>query len=196
MNPNIQPFLTIMASNDTVKALKRKILKDISVEAASEFDRNFEKQAFFGEAWQRQKSPARAGKHILVDSGSLRRSISAKADEDSITFQTSLPYAAIHNEGGEIKVTARMKRFFWAMYYKANGGLGRRKDGTLRKDKRNTRLSTEAEFWKHMALMKVGSTVKIPRRRFLGTHPDLEKEVTAIIEKRLSEFYTNLENYK
>lgn len=188
--------LTIMASSDPVKGLKRKILKDISVEASSEFDKNFETQSFFGEAWQRQKSPTRAGKHILVDTGGLRRSISARSDEDSITFQTSLPYAAIHNEGGEIKVTARMKRFFWAMYYQANGGLGRRKDGTLRKDKRNARLSTEAEFWKHMALMKVGATVKIPRRRFLGTHPDLEKEVTAIIEKRLNEFYSNPENFK
>ena len=185
-----------MASPDTVKALKRKILKDISVEASSEFDRNFETQSFFGQAWQRQKSPKRAGEHILVDKGNLRRSISAKADDDSITFQTSLPYAAIHNEGGEIKVTARMKRFFWAMYYKANGGLGRRKDGTLRQDKKNARLTTEAEFWKHMALMKVGSTVKIPRRRFLGTHPDLEKEVTAIIERRLNEFYTNPDNFK
>ena len=188
--------LMTMADNDTVKELKRKILNDVRVEVASEFDRNFETQSFFGEGWQRQKSPTRAGKHILVDSGGLRLSISAKSDEDSITFQTSLPYAAIHNEGGEIKVTARMKRFFWAMYYKANGGLGRRKDGTLRKDKRNARLSTEAEFWKHMALMKVGATVKIPRRRFIGKHPELEKEVTAIIEKRLTEFYNNQDNFK
>lgn len=185
-----------MASSDGIKGLKRKILNDVRVEVSSEFDRNFETQSFFGEAWQRHKTPMRQGEHILVKSGALRRSISAKSDDDSITFQTTEPYAAIHNEGGEIKVTARMKRFFWAMYYKSNGGLGRRKDGTLRKDKRNERLSTEAEFWKHMALMKVGSTVKIPRRRFIGKHPDLEKEVTAIIERRLTEYYNNPENFK
>ncbi|MBP3269136.1 MAG: phage virion morphogenesis protein [Bacteroidales bacterium] len=185
-----------MGSDENIKSLKRRILKDIGVELHSEFDRNFETQSFFGEAWQRQKSPVRAGKHILVDKGNLRRSISSKSDEDSITFQTTLPYAAIHNAGGEIKVTSRMKRFFWAMYYKANGGLGRRKDGTLRRDKHNAKLSTEAEFWKHMALLRIGSTVKIPRRRFIGTHPNLEKEVRAIIEKRLTEFYTNPENYK
>lgn len=180
-----------MANGEKAQALKRRILKDISVKASEEFDRNFERQSFFGQAWQRQKSPRRAGGHILVDTGALRRSISAKIDQDSITFQTTLPYAAIHNEGGEIKVTARMKRFFWAMYYKANGGLGRRKDGTLRRDQRNARLSSEAEFWKHLALMKVGSTVKIPRRRFLGNHPDLEREITAIIEKRLEEYFSN-----
>lgn len=173
-----------------VKALKRRILNDIRVEAASEFDRNFETQSFFGEAWQRQKGP-RAGQHILVKHGDLRRSISAHIDQDSITFSSSLPYAAIHNEGGEIKVTARMKRYFWAMYYQANGGLGRRKDGTLRRDQKNARLSAEAEFWKHLALMKVGSSIRIPRRRFLGYHPSLEKELTAVIEKRLTEFFDN-----
>lgn len=180
-----------MANPDSVKALKRRILKDISVEASSEFDKNFETQSFFGQAWQRHKGPKREGGHILVNTGALRRSISAKVDDDSITFQTSLPYAAIHNEGGEIKVTARMKRYFWAMYYKANGGLGRRKDGALRQDRRNTRLSTEAEFWKHLALMKVGATIKIPRRRFLGAHPNLEREITAIIERRLEEYFSN-----
>lgn len=185
-----------MAGSDSVKGLKRRILKDIRVEAASEFDRNFETQSFFGQAWQRHRSPARADKHILVDTGALRRSISAQSDEDSITFRSALPYAAIHNEGGEIKVTARMKRFFWARYYEANGGLGRRKDGTLRKDRRNARLTTEAEFWKHMAQMKVGSAIRIPRRRFLGFHAVLEKDVTAIIEKRLAEFYSNKENFK
>lgn len=185
-----------MAGIDNIKGLKRKILNDVRVEVSSEFDRNFETQSFFGEAWQRHKSPMRKEQHILVKSGNLRRSISAKSDENSITFQSAEPYAAIHNEGGEIKVTARMKRFFWAMYYKANGGLGRRKDGTLRKDKNNARLSTEAEFWKHMALMKVGSKVTIPRRRFIGTHPDLEKEVVSIIENRLSEFYSNPKNFK
>ena len=184
-----------MTKIDT-KALKRRILSDVRVEAASEFDRNFERQSFFGQAWQRRKSPTRAGGHILVDSGDLRRGISSKIDLDSITFHTTVPYAAIHNEGGEIKVTDRMRRYFWAMYYKANGGLGRRKDGTLRKDKKNARLSTEAEFWKHLALMRTGSAIKIPRRRFLGTHPQLEAAVVSIIEKRLTEFFDQIEIIK
>ncbi len=184
-----------MAGSD-IKALKRRILKDIGVEVHSEFDRNFETQSFFGQAWQRHKTPMKEGAHILVKTGTLRRSISSKTDEDSITFTSDLPYAAIHNEGGEIKVTKRMKRYFWAMYYKANGGLGRRKDGTLRQDRMNAALSTEAEFWKHMALMKIGSAVKIPRRRFIGAHPDLEKEVTSIIENRLSEYFGDQGNFK
>lgn len=185
-----------MADSESIKGLKRKILKDVRVEVSSEFDRNFVTQSFFGEAWQRHKTPTRQGRHLLVRSGNLRRSISAKSDENSITFQSTEPYAAIHNEGGEIKVTARMRRFFWAMYYKANGGLGRRRDGTLRKDENNARLSTEAEFWKHMALMKVGSKVRIPRRRFLGVHPELKREVMSIVESRLIEYYSNNKKFK
>lgn len=185
-----------MAGNDNVKALVRRMLKDISVEVSSEFDRNFETQSFFGQAWQRHRSPTRQDGHILVKTGALRRSISAKSDESSITFESTLPYAAIHNEGGDIKVTARMKRFFWAMYYKANGGLGRRKDGTLRKDRKNTRLTTEAEFWKHLALMKVGSVIRMPRRRFIGNHPSLEEEVKAIIASRVEEFLNNPDTFK
>lgn len=184
-----------MTDND-IKGLKRRILRDIGVEVAEENDRNFETQSFFGQAWQRHKSPLRQGGHILVKSGDLRRSIRSVTDENSVTFVTDRPYAAIHNEGGEIKVTAKMKRFFWHMYYQTNGGLGRRKDGTLRQDKRNARLTTEAEFWKHMALMKVGTAIKIPRRRFLGKHPEMEKRVVAIIEKRLNEYFDNFEIIK
>lgn len=89
---------------------------------------------FFSEKWQRRKSPIRnEGRAILTDTGALRKSIGSRTTENSITFFTSLPYAAIHNDGGEIVVTKRMKRFFWHKYYEATGAFGRRKDGKLRK---------------------------------------------------------------
>ena len=167
----------------------RKILRDIEVELGDEFDQNFERQAFFSEAWQRRKSPTRPGGHILVDTGDLRRSITSRITPNSIIFRSDHPAAAIHNEGGEIKVTAKMKKFFWYKYYSTTGSFGRRKDGTMRKDKRTVQLSTEAEFWKFMALMKVGSTIKIPRRQFLGNAPEVEKMVREIIEENITEFF-------
>lgn len=167
----------------------KNMLRDIQVEMTDEFDRNFERQAFFSEAWQRRKSPTRPGGHILVDTGGLRRSIMSYETENSIVFRSEHPAAAIHNEGGEIKVTAKMKRFFWYKYYSTTGSFGRRKDGLQRKDKRTVQLSTEAEFWKFMALMKVGSTIKIPRRRFLGTAPEVEQTVRQIIEENITEFF-------
>lgn len=167
----------------------RNILRDIQVEMADEFDRNFERQAFFSEAWQRRKSPTRPGGHILVDTGGLRRSVMSQVKDNSIVFRSEHPAAAIHNEGGEIKVTERMRRFFWHKYYEASGAFGRRKDGTPRKDRRTVRLTAEAEFWRCMALMKPGSVIRIPRRRFLGNAPEVEQTVRKIIEENITEYF-------
>lgn len=176
--------------NKDVARIIKRILKDIRVEMGDEFDRNFERQAFFSEAWARRKSLIRnEGRAILTDTGQLRRSIQSRTTENSITFYTDLPYAAIHNDGGEIKVTKRMKGYFWHKYYEATGSFGRRKDGSLRKDKKNARLTTESEFWKFMALKKEGSTIKIPRRRFLGTSPEVEQAVRKIIEENITEYF-------
>ena len=86
--------------NEDVKKVVARILKDIQVEMSDEFDKNFERQAFFSEKWQRRKSPIRdEGRAILTDTGALRKSIGSRTTENSITFFTSLPYAAIHNDG-------------------------------------------------------------------------------------------------
>lgn len=175
--------------NKDVQKLFRLIVQDIGVDMKDEFDLNFERQAFFSEAWQRRKSPLRPGGTILVDSGLLRSSIMSRTTDNSITFYTTLPYAEIHNDGGEIVVTEKMKRFFWHKYYAATGSFGRKKDGSLSRAKRTVQLSTEAEFWKFMALKKKGTTIKIPRRRFLGTSPEVEKIVREIIEENITEYF-------
>ena len=62
--------------NENVKKVVARILKDIQVEMSDEFDKNFERQAFFSEKWQRRKSPIRnEGRAILTDTGALRKSI-------------------------------------------------------------------------------------------------------------------------
>ena len=175
------------------RAVFRSILRDIQVELGDEFDQNFERQAFFSQAWQRRKSPTRPGGHLLVDSGVLRQSIRSEIRESSIVFLADHPAAAIHNEGGEIKVTAKMKGFFWRKYYTATGSFDRKKDGSLRQNKKNKQLSSEADFWKAMALMKVGATIKIPQRKFLGASPEVEAAVREIIEENLTEYINNID---
>lgn len=172
-----------------MKDIIARILTDIRVEMSDEFDRNFERQAFFSKAWQRRRSPQRPGGSILIDTGRLRGSIQSRTTENSITFYTNEPHAAIHNEGGEIVVTERMKRFFWWKYYSAVGSFGRKKDGSSRNNRRTVQLTDEAEFWRHMALMKVGKTIRIPRRQFLGSSPEVEKTLREIIEENLTEYF-------
>ena len=50
-------------------------------------------------------------------------------------------------------------------------------------------MSPDAEFWRLMSLKKVGSTIVIPRRRFLGTSPEVEKKVREIIEDNITEYF-------
>ncbi len=173
------------------KIIIRRILRDIAVDLKDEFDQNFERQAFFSEAWQRRRSPVRPDGHILVDTGRLRRSIRSRTTDSSIVFYTDEPYARIHNEGGEVVVTQKMKRYFWHKYYEAVGAFGRKKDGSRRNDRRTVQLNSEAEFWKFLALKKAGTTIRIPRRRFLGTSPEVEQSVRDIIERNLGEYFKN-----
>lgn len=125
----------------------RDILNDLRVELSDEFDRNFERGSFFGtQKWPRSTRPG--AKSPLVDSGALRRSIRGRVSGNSVSFSSSLPYASIHNEGGIITVTTRMKRYFWARHIESTGKITRAKTGKTSKSKRNTRLSEKATFYK------------------------------------------------
>ena len=166
-----------------------RILNDIRVAMSDEFDRNFEREAFFSEAWERRKGPINSDYKLLAGKNErLRKSIMSRTTENSITFYTTEPDARYHNEGCEIVVTKKMKRFFWAKYYEAVGAFERKKDGTARQNKRNAILTEQSEFWKFMALKKAGTTIRIPRRRFLGTSPEVESMVRKIIEDNLEEY--------
>lgn len=166
----------------------RRILRDIEVEVGSSIDGNFRSQSFYGEAWQRRTSPGAGGRAVLTQSGALRRSIHAATGSDSVTFTSDKPYAALHNEGGEIRVTARMKGYFWYRYRLATGSVRKRRDGTPRRDRRNRELGAEAEFFRAMALKPVGSTIKMPSRRFMGMHPRLEALVRSIVEGEMEKY--------
>lgn len=169
--------------------LVNNILRDVKVELSDEFDRNFSRQGFFGEKWARRKSPSDPGRGILIGKGKtgLRKSISSRISGNTITFYSDLHYAAIHNDGGEIKVTQRMKNYFWRQYILARGSFELRKNGERRKNKRNAFINEQAEFFKSMALKKVGDVIRIPQRQFLGTHPKLEQAVREIIEENVEQ---------
>lgn len=166
----------------------KKILTDIKTEIADEFDRNFERKAFFSKKWDKRK---REGKGtLLVQTGKLRRSIRSQVRGQSVVFSSSEPYAAIHNEGGTLTVTAKMRRFFWAKYYEAGGKIKYNKSGSMSKG--SIRLSAEAEMWQKMALKKVGSKIVIPQRQFLGDAPEVSKAVDRIISENLKNTISKL----
>lgn len=159
------------------------------------FKQNFRRQGFLDLSlapWQKRTISIGADRGVLIQSGKLRDSIHAVSNGiNNINFQTDpLPYAKIHNEGGYIVVTERMKRYFWYLYMKSTGSLEKKKDGKLRQNKANVKLSTMASFYKAMALKKAGSRIRIPKRQYMGKSSTFMKQldawITSEIDKRFN----------
>lgn len=148
---------------------------------------NFRQQAFFGEPWPAAKNPGKGGKKLLYQSNDLQGGFHSRTEDRGIVITNSVAYAAIHNDGGEITVTAAMKKYFWAMYYKAAGAMSKTKSGKPGNNQRNRALNAEAEYWKSLAMMKTGSRITIPRRRFLGDHPQLDESIQKVVDRNMEE---------
>lgn len=140
------------------------ILNDMRVELADEFDRNFSEGGFFGKRWQRRADGADSH---LIETGKLRRSLRGRVQGNSVVFVSSEPYAALHNEGGRLVVTKKMRRYFWAKYYAA-GKKGK-----------------QANRFKALALKKVGSSIRIPQRQFVGDSPQVRACIESIIRAQV-----------
>ena len=176
------------------KKLIKQILNDIRVEAAEEFDRNFERKGFFEKGkWKHAQYPTNRGS-LMLRSGKLRRSIAAEIKGNSVVFTSSEPYAAIHNEGGEIVVTEKMKRFFWAKYYELSSKVRTNKSGKKSASAASQRSSAQAEYYKGLALMKTGAKIKIPQRQFIGDHPKLRELLEKTVYQRIESFFNDYFN--
>ncbi len=150
----------------------QNILSDLKVELTEEFDKNFERKAFFDKPWPANKYPNNKGS-MMMRSGDLRAGYSSDVSGTSLQFTNSQPYAAIHNEGGELTVTQKMKKYFWAMYFKAGG---------------KTSPTKETEYWKSLALMKTGSKIKIPQRQVIGHHPQVDALIKNVVDINVQDF--------
>ncbi len=80
--------------------LKRNILSDMRVELSEEFDRNFERKAFFSKKWKQRATPNAKGS-LLIVTGTMRRSIRSEVKNNGVRFSSAVSYASIHNEGGK-----------------------------------------------------------------------------------------------
>lgn len=149
-------------------------------EAVEHFREGFRRGGFIDKGldkWdvtRRQSVPFNGapGKYTPLNSrtGSLMHSIDGRLEPGGVTIFSDEPHAKIHNEGGRIPVTKRMRRFFWAMHYESKQKYGAK--------------NPEAQFWARMAL-KRGDTIRIPQRRFLGRSASLMKKLTDMLQRDL-----------
>lgn len=187
---------------DVKNLLKAKIQEGLAVIVANAALNYFESRIteqkdMQGNAFKKRiyDTKDRKGRAVLIKSGDLRRSIQIKEiNENSLTITadttlvgSNFDYAQIHNEGGEIVVTEQMKSFFWAKYYETIGKRQTNKRDEVRKTKNNETLTQDALFWRNLALKPVGSTIKIPKRQFIGENEELK----TLLEAELQAFLDN-----
>lgn len=132
---------------------------------------------------------------LLSGNNHLRDSTYAKAFPGKVYIRNQVEYAAMHNSGGSITVTAKMKRYFWYRHYAAAGQMSLTKKGRLSRNRRNMSLSREAEFWRNMALKRAGSTIRMPQRRFMGPDRNMEREIQKVIDRELNDFIKKYGTY-
>jgi phage gpG-like protein len=160
----------------------RKLPVKVGVAVRDSVRQNFRQGSFYGgDRWQ---TPLRttlgfrgaAGQYGPLQSGSnhLMMNTDYVPLPGKVIIRNTEVYAATHNDGEEIGVTERMKRFFWAKHIEHKQRMGVN--------------APETEFWKHMALKKPGSRIKIPRRHFLGPGEKVDAIVNGVINKELQEF--------
>ena len=112
---------------------------------------------------------------LLSGRNRLMNSITAQPGEGHVRILTDVPYAAIHNKGGVLRprVTPKMRKFAWAMFYKETGGK-----------KGKGKNSGKDSKWKALALTrKTQLNVNIPQRQFMP--PEASSELMQKIEQRI-----------
>lgn len=181
----------IRSSLEDLKRLYlRKLPVRVGVAVRDSVRQNFRQGNFYGgERWQ---TPLRtslgfrgaAGQYgpLLSGSNHLMMNTDYQPLPGKVIIRNTAVYAATHNDGEEIGVTERMKRFFWAKHLEHKQRMGVE--------------APETEFWKRMALKKPGSRIKIPRRHFLAPGKEVDAIVQAVIDKELQEFINTHTNGK
>lgn len=156
---------------------------------------NFRKGGIDGTKW---KEPYRrklsfngaAGKYgpLLSETSTLMAANEYVARPGKVLLKNEKPYAIIQNDGGTIRVTAKMKKYFWYRYKQVTGSMTRTKKGKVGNNQYNRTLNREAEFWKGMALKRVNSVIRMPARKFLGQSRELNDVVNKTIADELTAF--------
>ena len=171
--------------------MRRKLPVKVGRMAKDHYQDNFRKGGFVNGGLQRwpqtkrqssgSKSAAAGYGPLLSRRNHLFKSVKYTPSDYRVKVANDVEYAPLHNWGGETHptVTPRMRKFAWAMYYKA---VGKRKKGKTRQGE----LPPEAGMWKGLALTrKKKLKVKIPQRQLIGESTELNKQIRQIVEAEI-----------
>lgn len=124
---------------------------------------SFKREGFIDkklEKWVKRKV-SDTGRNLLVSSGRLRRSLKMQVKGKYVIFSTNVPYAEIHNKGGQVRTVQ-----------------------SVRPHTRKTKYGT-VKVKGHKRKMNF----KIPKRQFMGKSERANKRVILNLEKELRKVF-------
>nr|DAQ72733.1 MAG TPA: tail morphogenesis protein [Caudoviricetes sp.] len=144
--------------------LERLLANDLLVIMQEETAEAFTKKEWDGKRWKERAHDYGVGS-LMIRDGTLKRSIIIEAEGNRVVINSNTLYANIHNAGGVIHtpVTDKMRRYFWAIYYK-----------------------TKEPMYKALALTKKQTlTIRIPKRQFAGVTAKTKRKWRESVDLRL-----------
>lgn len=156
MEVDIKVFKYIQHSYNRIL---NKTLDTVGQLIIDEAKRAFRERKFNNQNWKQTTLPSKS-------TGKLANSLQKYLSNDTVEVLSNLIYSGIQNNGGRIKVTEKMRRFFWSQYYK-----------------------TKNQFWKNAALTKKTEII-IPERKYL----DITNSVILFAKQELSNNFKTIVN--
>ena len=178
-------------------AVHRRLPVKIGRMAADHFKDNFRQSGYVDgglHPWPKTRRQQAGGKSansqygpLLSARNHLYGSIRYVPGDAQVVVGTSVPYAAVHNQGADLTITTHptvtpdMRRFAWAQFFKAGG--------------KGAPSGSPAGMWKALALTKkqkldITAHVHIPQRKFLGPSQELNDKIREEIKTELKNILT------
>lgn len=135
--------------------------------------RNFDRESDpDGNPWKPLAPATRKQKknqRILTEKGRLRKSINGRQTKDGFKLGTALIYARIHQEGGEVKIPPGRRTLNFKVGKNGRSRFSRKRSANFQQDV-NTR----------------GSTIKIPKRRYMGFSAEDIRQHNRIVSEEIA----------
>lgn len=169
---------------DALLNTSKKLPTEIASIAEKFSKDRFREQAWLDETkhkWKPRKvQRGRTGKRsqtLLVDTGRLKTSVrKIKVTPEQVIIGTNVPYAEIHNEGGEINKTVNVKSHDIKSH--------RRKAYTRNRNGRAERIKAQTIKTYRVKAHTRKMNLKIPSRRFIGSSYTLARRIELHVTSR------------
>ena len=142
ISPKEIAFIISKCPEEIAKAAQNELPRKAAIIATNHFKNNFRLGGFTNngnKTWAttvRQRYGSRY-KPLTSGTDTLMRSISSQVLPGTVIINNPQPYANYHNDGATIRVTPKMKKFFWAKAYSIAGQKKGKGKGKGKKAKMN-----------------------------------------------------------